>query len=207
MDPQISVLESPDSLNIEGGQLDREDGELVSSVPDESSSDDDQVVDAPVVVVPEPPELPAEDVSGEADYSLNDVLDAFASGWSAGLSGGPSSDDQLAGELVDQPGDQPVDQPSDVSESVLDEPVCVGVETFSLSPVTSSEGLKGVLLDVLGPYDTVVTQYKYQQGSNQYYSYVNDIQPDYPWIASAVLFILLLCCSFRFLGRCFSWMK
>lgn len=207
MDPQISVLESPDSLNIEGGQLDREDGELVSSVPDESPSDDDQVVDAPVVVVPESPELPAEDVSGEADYSLNDVLDAFASGWSAGLSGGSSADDQLAGELVDQPGDQPVDQPSDVSESVLDEPVCVGVETFSLSPVTSSEGLKGILLDVLGPYDTVVTQYKYQQGSNQYYSYVNDIQPDYPWIASAVLFILLLCCSFRFLGRCFSWMK
>ena len=81
----------------------------------------------------------------------------------------------------------------------------VDVETYTLSPVTESSGLKGILLEVLGPYDTVVTQYRYQQGSNQYYSYVHDIQPDYPWIASAVLFIVLLLSVFKALGRSISW--
>lgn len=77
----------------------------------------------------------------------------------------------------------------------------VGIETFALSPVESSTGLKGILLDLLGPYDTIVTQYRYQQGSNQYYTYVNDISPDYPWLASALLFIVLLWALFGVLRR------
>lgn len=83
----------------------------------------------------------------------------------------------------------------------------VGIETFALSPVVSSSGLKGILLDILGPYDTVVTQYKYQQGNNSYYTYVNDISPDYPWIASAALFIALVLSVFSLLKRSMSWMK
>lgn len=180
----------------------RQNDELSSFVPDESPPVVDEVPSAPLVVVPDAPDLPVEDVLGEADYSLNDVLDAFASGLLSGVSDDESSDGQLAADPPDS-----LDVPLDVPVQTPEEPVCVGIETFSLSPVESAVGLKGILLDVLGPYDTVVTQYKYQQGSNQYYSYVNDIQPDYPWIASAVLFILLLCSLFRLLGRCFSWMR
>ncbi len=83
----------------------------------------------------------------------------------------------------------------------LDRPDLVGVETYALSPIESSTGLKGILLEVLGPYDTIVTQYRYQQGSNQYYTYVNDISPDYPWLASALLFIVLLWALFGILRR------
>lgn len=133
-----------------------------------------------------PPDLPPQD-----DSSVGDVLDSFLAGVLAGVSA-----DSTADETVDEPVDQP------------DEPlICVGIDTYSLSPIVSADGLKGVLLELLGPYDTVVTQYRYQQGSNQYYSYVNDIQPDYPWIASAVLFIALLLSLFHLLGRFFSWMK
>ena len=83
-----------------------------------------------------------------------------------------------------------------------------GIETFALSPITSSSGLKGVLLDVIGPYDNVVTQYKYQQANNSYYTYVNEITPDYPWIASAALFIVLIISLFSLLKRSFSiWLK
>lgn len=83
----------------------------------------------------------------------------------------------------------------------------VGIDTYALSPIESSTGLKGILLDILGPYDNIVTQFKYQQGNNSYYTYVNEITPDYPWIASAVLFIVLLVSIFALLKRGLSWMK
>lgn len=137
-----------------------------------------------------PPDLPPQD-----DSSVGDVLDSFLAG-------------VLAGVSADSTADETVDEPLDGSLAELDEPlICVGIDTYSLSPIVSADGLKGILLELLGPYDTVVTQYRYQQGSNQYYSYVNDIQPDYPWIASAVLFIALLLSLFHLLGRLFSWMK
>lgn len=173
----------------------RKNDELSPSSSGEVSSVIEDVSSAPAEAVQDPAAFPVEDVPGGADYTLDDVLDAFASGLLSG--------DQLAGDSSLEP----VDASDDVPNQVLDDPVCVGIETYSLSPIESAAGLKGILLDVLGPYDTVVTQYKYQQGSNQYYSYVNDIQPDYPWIASAVLFILLLCSLFHLVGRFFSWMR
>lgn len=80
------------------------------------------------------------------------------------------------------------------------------VEVYSLqsepnTPVTSSTGLKGILLDLFGPYMPTITQFQYRQGSNQYYSYVNDISPDYPWLCSAAIFALVLLCLFK-LGGC-----
>lgn len=79
------------------------------------------------------------------------------------------------------------------------------IETFALSPITSSSGLKGILLDVIGPYDNVVTQYRYQQNTSSNFSYVNEITPDYPWIFSALLFILLVLCTFRMFIRVFKY--
>lgn len=87
-------------------------------------------------------------------------------------------------------------------ELVLD-----NVETYQLSPITDSTGLKGVLLRIIGPYDNIVTQYRYQQSNNQYYTYVNEVTPDYPWIASAALFVALLLSFFGLLKRGMSWMK
>lgn len=74
-----------------------------------------------------------------------------------------------------------------------------GIETFSLSPITPADatGLKKVLLEVLGSYDNVVTQYRYMQDGSTRYTYVNEITPDYPWIFSAILFIVLIASIFR----------
>lgn len=86
------------------------------------------------------------------------------------------------------------------SDLIFDEEY--GVQVLELSPVESSSGLKGILLDILGPYDGIVVQYRYQANTtNQNYTYVNEIQPDYPWIASALLFIVLIWSIFVIGGR------
>lgn len=65
-------------------------------------------------------------------------------------------------------------------------------------PVTSDDanGFKAVILDLLGDYEGVVVEYSYEN-TNGYTSYVREIQPDYPWIASAVIFLAVLWCTFR----------
>lgn len=80
------------------------------------------------------------------------------------------------------------------------------IDTFALSPVVSSSGLKGILLDVIGPYDNIITQYRYQSNTSSNYSYVHETTPDYPWIASACLFIVLVYSVFSLLRRAL-WMK
>lgn len=86
------------------------------------------------------------------------------------------------------------------SELIFDEEY--GIQVMALSPIESSTGLKGILLDILGPYDGVVVQYRYQANTgNTNYTYVNEVQPDYPWIASAVLFIVLVWSVFVIGGR------
>ena len=72
-----------------------------------------------------------------------------------------------------------------------------GIQTYTLNPVTSASGLKGVMLDVLGSYDAIVVEHRYQNSSSGSYSYVRDIQPDYPWIASVVVFVVVLYCCIR----------
>lgn len=85
-------------------------------------------------------------------------------------------------------------------------PELVDIQTFALSPIVSSSGLKGVILDVIGPYDNVVTQYKYQQANNSYYTYVNEITPDYPWIGSCLLFTAMVVCIFQLIRRMLGWL-
>ena len=75
----------------------------------------------------------------------------------------------------------------------------------SVNPITPQDtsGLKSALLTVLGSYDAVVVEYQYQS-SNGYYSYLREVQPDYVWIFSAILLIIIIFCLFRFLGGIFS---
>lgn len=74
------------------------------------------------------------------------------------------------------------------------------VQTEPNTPITSSTGLKGILLDLFGPYMPTITQLQYRQGSNQYYTYTSDISPDYPWLCSAAIFAIVLYCVFRLGG-------
>ena len=91
-----------------------------------------------------------------------------------------------------------VGSPDVVSEDV----VLTGVSRVSVPPVTpsSTTGLKAALLTVLGNYDPVVVVYQYNSSSSGYSSYATDIQPDYVWIASAVLLCLVIWCLFKLGG-------
>lgn len=91
-----------------------------------------------------------------------------------------------------------VGSPDVVSEDV----VLTGISRVSVSPVTpsSTTGLKAALLTVLGNYDPVVVVHQYQSSSSGYNSYATDIQPDYVWIASAVLLCLVIWCLFKLGG-------
>lgn len=88
--------------------------------------------------------------------------------------------------------------PDVVSEDV----VLSGISRVSVPPVTpsSTTGLKAALLTVLGNYDPVVVVYQYNTSSSGYSSYATDIQPDYAWIASAVLLCLVIWCLFKLGG-------
>lgn len=88
--------------------------------------------------------------------------------------------------------------PDVVSEDV----VLTGISRVSIPPVTpsSTTGLKAALLTVLGNYDPVVVVYQYNTSSSGYSSYATDIQPDYVWIASAVLLCLVIWCLFKLGG-------
>lgn len=78
-----------------------------------------------------------------------------------------------------------------------------GIDTYALSPITPADatGLKKVLLEVLGSYDNIATQYRYLVDGASRYTYVVEITPDYPWIASAVLFIAMVVSLFQIVRR------
>lgn len=67
------------------------------------------------------------------------------------------------------------------------------------TPVTSADGLKGILIDLFGSYNPTITQLRYET-NNGYYTYVNDISPDFPWLCSAGIFALIIFCLFRMGG-------
>lgn len=81
------------------------------------------------------------------------------------------------------------------------EPTEVEVSAQALDPVTpsNSNGLKSVLLNVIGDYSAIVVEYRYTN-TNGTYNYVREVQPDYVWLCSAGLFALLLYCCFRLGG-------
>lgn len=91
-----------------------------------------------------------------------------------------------------------VGSPAVVNEDV----VLTGVSRVSIPPVTpsSTSGLKAALLSVLGNYDPVVVVYQYNTSSSGYSSFATDIQPDYAWLASAVLLCLVIWCLFKLGG-------
>lgn len=175
------------------------------SVVDDSVSDE-SVTDVPAAVVPSQDivadivqsvqDIVQDVVSGDADAEedvgqdddttvdgvMSSYYGGYMSGYLSGLEDGVPADVEAPAELVD-------------------------IQTYALSPITSSSGLKGVLLDVLGPYDNVVTQYKYQQANNSYYTYVNEITPDYPWIGSCLLFTAMVVCLFQLIRRMLGWLQ
>lgn len=65
----------------------------------------------------------------------------------------------------------------------------------TVSP-SDSNGLKAIVLSLIGDYETVVTDYTYQS-SNGYYSHSIQIERDWSWIVSACIFALVIFCTIR----------
>lgn len=126
-----------------------------------------------------------------------DVMDFWPSG---DLPGEPPMSEQL-------PADLPLESPIQITGGVPDEGdiPAIDIETYTLEPITPSNttGLKKVLLSVLGNYESIVTDYRYQNFSGNW-QYLREIQPDYVWLCSAAVFALLLWCTFRMAGGIFS---
>lgn len=68
----------------------------------------------------------------------------------------------------------------------------------TLDPVTpeNANGLKAILLELIGDYESIVVEYEYQN-TNGYSSYVREIYPDYTWLCACAIFLVMLYCTFR----------
>ena len=179
-----------------------------------STSDLAPVEDSTPVEDPTPAPDPASDSSPVLDIAVDDSAPA---------------PDSVPDEVIDvapietpAPVSPPVDSVDDVSvptftldevlaalpestgspDVVSEDVVLTGISRVSVPPVTpsSTSGLKAALLTVLGNYDPVVVVYQYNTSSSGYSSYATDIQPDYAWIASAVLLCLVIWCLFKLGG-------
>lgn len=94
------------------------------------------------------------------------------------------------------------------SGSVLTEREADEIVVYALDPITADNttGLKSVLLGVIGPYENIVTEYRYMNSNQSYYSYLREITPDYPWFGSLAVFLVLLFSVFR-VGGSLLWKK
>lgn len=84
----------------------------------------------------------------------------------------------------------------------IDDGTITNVSVMSVAPITPEDtnGLKAVLLEVIGDYDPIIIEYEYQNANNQYVSYLRDFLPDYPWCASFLMLALFVYCIFRLGG-------
>lgn len=89
----------------------------------------------------------------------------------------------------------------ETNPNLADDITLVGINTYSLNPISPNEtnGLKSILLSLIGDYDAVVVEYAYQN-SNGYTSYIREIQPDYVFLCSCGIFLVVLYCTFRIGG-------
>lgn len=94
------------------------------------------------------------------------------------------------------------DIPSVIVNNEIEWPVNVltycGSSQQSLS-ASSYSGLKGVLLEFLGEWESITVQHSYVDSSGNTVTQV-EVVPDYPWIAAAVLLCLMVFCLFRIGG-------
>lgn len=144
-------------------------------------------------------------VSESSADLVNDILSGVAD-IIGSVSG--SEEEQVPPQIIIFNTESGAQEAEPAPEIVVDEPEDVwiydeeyGLQVYAVAPITSANGLKGLLLDVIGPYDGIVVEYRYQNANNTSYSYVRDIQLDYPWLCSAAIFLALLWSVFSIGGR------
>ena len=161
----------------------------------DSVSDSEPVEE--VEVIPDETELPLEKV----DEIVSSVPDLVAPPVSEVADTGNTPEVSPGGNTV-YVLTNPVEEGDANVGATPSDPVLSDVAMLTgLAPVTPSDasGLKAVLLSFIGDYDPPIVQYEYTT-SNNYKSYVNEIQPDYVWICSFALIALFIFCLFKLGG-------
>ena len=94
---------------------------------------------------------------------------------------------------------------SDDSVPLSDLPTEVTVEPIRISPSNTS-GFHAVILGLLGDYNpiAVTTAYQYPSGTGYTTRYQVDVEPDWSWISTAAIFVVIIFCLFRLVGGLFS---
>lgn len=77
--------------------------------------------------------------------------------------------------------------------------VLSGTSYYTPRAVTAQEtsGLKSALLSVLGDYSPVIIEYQYTNSVDGSITVERTSQPDYAWIAAAVLLVVFMFCLFK----------
>lgn len=78
----------------------------------------------------------------------------------------------------------------------------VDTEVLRIS-ANDTSGLHAIVLGLIGDYNSIVKDYTYittSYNGTQTTNHVVEITPDYSWIATCLLFIVMIYCLFRFLG-------
>lgn len=81
----------------------------------------------------------------------------------------------------------------------------VSTEVLRIS-ANDTNGFHSVILGLLGSYNPIVKDYTYQS-TQGYTSHSIEIQPDYSWLASALIFLVVIYCMFRIIGTALGGIK
>lgn len=94
-----------------------------------------------------------------------------------------------------------VDDSSVIVDPTTVDSILTDVSVYSVSPISPADttGLKSVLLSLIGDYDAIVVEYEYTSNNN-YVSYLREVQPDYVWLCSAAIFLVIIYSVFRLGG-------
>lgn len=81
----------------------------------------------------------------------------------------------------------------------------VDIQNLRISPSDTS-GFHAVILGLLGDYNpiAVTTAYQYPSGTGYTTRYQVDVEPDWSWICTAAVFVVIIFCLFRLVGGLFS---
>lgn len=95
------------------------------------------------------------------------------------------------------------------SDRVLsDEIQTVSTDVLRIS-ASDTSGFHAVILGLLGDYNpiAVTTSYQYPSGQTYQTRYQVDVEPDWSWICTAAIFIVIIFCLFRLIGGLFAWKR
>lgn len=84
------------------------------------------------------------------------------------------------------------------ASEVVVEPAQTTMQVLRIS-ANQTSGLHSILLSLIGDYNPIVKDYVYNNTSG-YQSHSIEIQPDWSWIMTAALFIVMIYCVFRLFG-------